>query len=112
MAVDEPKVVDFVSVDSKGKRAFLAISDHLDWLDGYEHQLILQEKLNAYLRFVESGELVERFPNTKGLPVVFDIRFMYEPDESGLRFLERAREVVVSAGFSLSYKTLGSPRLQ
>jgi hypothetical protein len=111
MAVDDPKIVDFVSVDSKGKRAFLTISDHLDWEDAYEHQLILQQKLNTYLRFVESGELVERFPDTKGLPVVFDIRFMYEPDESGSRFLERAREVVVSAGFSLSYKTLGSSQL-
>ena len=108
MAVDEPKIVDFVSVDSKGNRALLTISDHLDWEDGYEHQLILQQKMNTYLLFVESGELLERFPDTKGLPVV---RFMYEPDESGLRFLERAREVVVSAGFSLSYKTLGSSQL-
>jgi hypothetical protein len=111
MAVDDPKVVDFVSIDSKSERAFLTISDHLDWVDGYEHQLILQQKLNTYLAFVESGELVERFPDAKGLPVVFDIRFMYEPDESGFRFLERAREVVVSAGFSLKYKMLGSSEI-
>ena len=111
MAVDDSKVVDFVSIDSKRERAFLTISDHLDWVDGDEHQLILQRKLNAYLAFVESGELIERFPDAKGLPVVFDIRFMHEPDESGLRFLERAREVVVSAGFSLSFKTLGSSYL-
>jgi hypothetical protein len=111
MAVDDPKIVDFVSVDAKGTQAILTISDHLHREDGYEHQLILQQKLNTYLLFVESGELIERFPSTKGLPVVFDIRFMHEPDESGLRFLERASEVVVSVGFSFRYKTLASSQL-
>ena len=111
MAVDDSQVVDFVSVDSRTGRAFLTISDHSDWSDSIDPCAILQRKFNAYLAFAESGELINRFPKTKGLPIVIDVRFFHEPDAEGIEFLAHAREVIELAGYSLNYKTHGSPHL-
>jgi hypothetical protein len=104
MAVDDSTCIDIASVDPKLNHAVLTISDHLEWDESLEHQLTLQNKINAYLRFVESGEMVERLPRMSGLPVYFCIRFLHEPDHDGMIFLERAREVVESAGFHLTFK--------
>ncbi|WP_407059149.1 DUF6572 domain-containing protein [Ralstonia syzygii subsp. celebesensis] len=31
-----------------------------------EHLLLLQEKINCYLRFIESGEIYNSFPSAEG----------------------------------------------
>jgi len=79
----------------------LTISDHLDWSDSTTHQLLLQTKLNRYLAFVESGEILEKYPQVKDRAVVFKVVFKIRPDEEGRAFLARARKVVESAGFIL-----------
>jgi len=58
MTVEETNVVDLISTDRKTGDIILIISDHLDWSDSTGHQQILQAKFNAYLAFVESGEIL------------------------------------------------------
>jgi hypothetical protein len=65
---------------------------------------VLQRKLNAYLAFVESGEILERYPDAKGRPVVFEVVFKFRPDREGEKFLTRAKKVVESAGFGLRWE--------
>ena len=105
MAVDQMSVVDFVSRAKNGD-CELAISDHLEWGGDGCHLLVLQEKMNRYLAFVESGELYEKFPETRGEHVVIKIYFMHTPDEQGLRFLDLARGSIEGAGFGFEYKML------
>jgi hypothetical protein len=45
MAVDNPDVVDIISIDPSGG-VVLTISDHLDWIDSISHQSILQASLS------------------------------------------------------------------
>jgi len=104
MPVDDPKTIDIVSVNGDSGIALLIISDHLDWIDSLDHQLKLQTKLNAYLAFVESGEVFDRFPDALGKPIEIQVVFLCPPDEAGMSFLARAEEVIVSAGFSFSYQ--------
>lgn len=104
MPVDDFKTIDFASLNETKQVAVLTISDHLDWEDSHTHQLILQDKFNAYLRFTENGEMAERLPHLANLPVEFNVRFLYEPDKAGLAFLAKAAAVIESAGFSLTYK--------
>jgi hypothetical protein len=103
MAVDQPNTIDFVSTDPTN-RTVLTISDHLDWTDSLAHQLVLQSKFNAYLRFVESGELLEKFPKSLGRPIVFSVVLKYPPDQAGFVFLDKARGVIESAGFLFAFK--------
>ena len=103
MSVDQNDVVDVVSQAADGK-CVLTISDHLKWDGDRSHLLVLQEKLNRYLAFIESGELIEKLPRYNGVPVTIFICFKYPPDSTGERFLELARGAVEGAGFQFEYK--------
>ena len=100
MSVENEDVVDIISID-KANSVVLTISDHLDWSDTTEHQLLLQSKFNRYLAFVESGDLLERYPAGKGLRVKFRVVFKFKPDQTSLEFLAKAKQIIEEAGFSL-----------
>jgi len=102
LSVEQVDVVDIIGTDRKTGQVVLTISDHLDWSDSIAHQTILQEKLNKYLAFVESGEILERYPDARGRPVRFRVIFKYKPDGDGEIFLSKAQEVIEGAGFSLT----------
>lgn len=108
MSVDQLDVVDVVSIDKTG-HVVLTISDHLDWSNGVEHQTKLQAKFNRYLAFVESGEILERYPDAKNHPVAIKVVFKYKPDEQGWRFLARAKDFIEAAGFSLRHEVFAEP---
>jgi hypothetical protein len=63
MAVDETGVIDVASISASTGEMVLTITDHLDWTNTVERQTVLQNKFNAYLSFVDSGEVFERFPD-------------------------------------------------
>lgn len=75
------------------------------------HQAILQKKLNTYLAFIESGETLEHYPKAKDRPVTFKVVFRVPPDDSGGAFVERARQVIESAGFTLRREVFTGGRL-
>ena len=104
MTVEQLDVVDIISTDTKTGHVVLAISDHLDWSDSIQHQVTLQAKFNKYLAFIESGEILTRYPDARNRPVAIKVWFRCTPDEEGHRFLARAREVIEAAGFSLRYE--------
>ncbi|MBC6110685.1 DUF6572 domain-containing protein [Pedobacter fastidiosus] len=64
MSVIQVDKIDFIGIDGKTKKVALTISDHLDWDDEYYHLSVLQEKINAYLRFIESGEIYDVYPDS------------------------------------------------
>lgn len=104
MSVEQLDVVDIISIDRESESVILTISDHLDWSDGVHHQTVLESKLNKYLAFVESGELLQRYPKAKGRPVVFKVVFRFKPDRLGEAFLAKAKQVIESAGFNLRHE--------
>ena len=66
MSIVETKVVDIIAVPEwEPKNVILLITDHLKWGDKAqqgEHLLLLQEKINTYIAFIESGEILENYP--------------------------------------------------
>ena len=75
MSVEQTDVVDILGVDRETGHVVLTISDHLDWSDSVGRQTILQKKLNTYLTFVESGEILGQYPDAKDRPVAFRVVF-------------------------------------
>jgi hypothetical protein len=92
MAVDDPNSVDIMSIDPQGA-IILTIADHLDWNDSKAHQYTLQTKMNRYLEFIESGEILERHPDAGNRRIVIRVVTVAEPDADGRAFLERAQSV-------------------
>ena len=104
MSIEETDLVDIIGTERMTGNVVLTISDHLDWSDNSAHQLLLQSKLNRYLAFVESGEILQSYPNAKERPIVFSVVFKFPPDEAGRVFLARVRPIIESAGFSLRHE--------
>lgn len=103
MSVDQTNVIDVVSKDQKGT-IVLSISDHLDWDNTQQHLLVLQEKINTYLNFLDSGEIYEKYPDTKGHHIQIDIRFHYQPSIEALAFLAKAKPIVEKSGYSFHFE--------
>jgi hypothetical protein len=101
LSVEELDRVDVASIDRETGHVVLTISDHLDWHDSLGHQTTLQKKFNTYLAFVESGEILERYPMSKGRQVTFKVVFQHAPDADAEQFLRKAKEVIEAAGLSL-----------
>lgn len=105
MSVDQIRVVDAISIENATGNVVLTVSDHLEWdIDTNEHLLVLQEKLNTYLAFVESGEILESYPDAEGRDVVISIACKFPPNELARNFFDRAIAVVDGAGMKLRYE--------
>ena len=103
MSIEERKIVDILSLDSN-RDVVLTVSDHLEWTDTDEHQCLLQDKLNDYLAFVETGDLLQQYPKAARKQVLFRVVLKYKPDQAGRIFLERARDILEKAGFRFKYE--------
>jgi hypothetical protein len=104
MTIENLEVIDLFHIDASTSEAILTITDHLEWDAEHEHLFLLQNKLNSYLRFIESGELVESFPAAKGVSVIIELVCKYLPDSDSKVFLDKAATVVKDAGFIFRYR--------
>lgn len=100
MPVDNLKIIDFIS--EKDNKVVLTISDHLEWDDSNEHLYILQEKINAYLMAIESGQ-VDKYCSSPTQKIVISVALKYVPNETGLSFLARVNEFLSTAGYEFEY---------
>jgi hypothetical protein len=106
MTVEHADTVDAIGVDRGTGKVFLSITDHLPWKG--DHLLLLQEKLNSYLRFLESGEVYSSYPTATGRNFVIQVFLKHRPTDEGTLFLQRVSSVIESAGFELIYGPLST----
>ncbi|MDM9622631.1 DUF6572 domain-containing protein [Rhizobium sp. S96] len=105
MSIDQTEIIDFVSIEKSNGEVVLTISDHLPWEeDEEEHLLLLQEKINAYLRFIESGEMFRKVPRSEGRNIVIDVVMKFPLSPNAQIFLERAKAAVEEADFGLRWR--------
>ena len=74
MSITENKIIDFMGIDISTNEVKLFIADHLDWSDAKgDHMFMLQDKINEYLAFIESGELLQEYPKAKGKKAIIQV---------------------------------------
>jgi hypothetical protein len=105
MSVDQKDTVDFISTSPDGN-VMLTISDHLPWDKENEHLLALQDKLNSYLMFIESGEIFESYPTAKSKSIVIEVVMKYKPNKVALVFLTRSKETIENIDVQLRWRQL------
>ena len=104
MSVENSKVIDFIS--DKEDKIVLTISDHLEWDNDNEHIYLLQEKINAYLMAIESGQINKSYPLSINKKIVVSVALKYVPNEIGMSFLSKVNEVLLNAGYEFNYHIL------
>ena len=106
MTIEQTNVIDIIGHDKENNKLNLIISDHLEWDEENEKLLLLQEKINSYLAFLESEEILEHYPNSKYEAYVIKIVSKYKPNEEAEKFLNLAKETIIEAGFNLKWEPL------
>lgn len=96
MSVEDLKTIDCIGIPIEAPyEVTLGISDHLGWGPFDEHLYMLQEKINTYLRFIESEEIYQSFPpavhTTKKAIEIF---FEYEPPSQAVLFLNHGTNIL------------------
>ena len=103
MSVNQTDTIDVISTTPDGK-VVLTISDHHSWDETWHFQL-LQDKINAYLQFIESGQIFEDYPSAVGKELIIETVMKFEPSDEGTTFLEKAKGVIVSTPFHRQIQT-------
>lgn len=109
MSIEQVNTVDAIGVDKSTGEVVMTIADHLPWNKDepeteHEHMLLLQEKINAYLGFVESGEILKSYPVSQGKKVRIEVIGKYQLSTHAEKFFSRARGIVQDAGVKLDFK--------
>lgn len=102
MSVLDRKIIDFGHVDDD--KITLCISDHIPWNDEImsAHLNVLQDKINDYLDFIDSGQIYEQFGN-KGKKPNIKVIFCYEPVKESVEFLEKSKSILKENGCELEW---------
>jgi hypothetical protein len=104
MSIDQTDTIDAISTSAEGK-IILTISDHYPWSDDWHLQL-LQNKINAYLQFIESGQIFDNYPNAARRDLIIETVIKFEPTVSATLFLEKAKKVITKAGIGFQWRLL------
>lgn len=97
---------DSISLDATGEACVLTCVAYEVWDEA--RLFATQERMNACLQFIESGDIYLAHPGARGHEFVIDLRSIYRPDAATFRFLEQAQAILEEAGHGLRYGPLGS----
>jgi hypothetical protein len=107
MSLDKLDVVDAVGTEKNSDTVVLNLLDEWDWDDERGHLFALQDKLNAYLAFVETGQIYEDYPTAAGKSLRIDIISRYPVPEAALAFLAKAATVASQLCISITQRHIG-----
>ncbi|VVE51592.1 hypothetical protein PMO31116_04693 [Pandoraea morbifera] len=99
MAVADSTSIDAIGLCKDTGSVILTILDSLPW--DQTHLKLLEEKLNAYLGFVESGEIYSVYPDAKGRRISISLVARFRPNADAESFIEHARSVAAMYGAEL-----------
>jgi hypothetical protein len=105
MSIEQTKVIDAIGINNATDNVVLTISDHIDWSEEQtdNHLFLLQEKLNSYLSFIESGEIIDVYPNAKNRKVTIDIVCKYPLSKQAQEFYQEVEKIIKNAGIEFKY---------
>jgi hypothetical protein len=92
MSVVDENTLDGIGISKEGENLILLITDHLDWTNEYEHLILLQNKINAYINFLETEQYKEVYPKKQFGLYCIEIHFKYEMTLNCSKFIDRVNE--------------------
>lgn len=75
MAITETNQIDSLGISKDKTSLALLLTDHLDWENEKEHLLLLQDKINAYIGFIQDKQYESIYPDCQFSNYIIDIRF-------------------------------------
>jgi len=94
MSVVDTDSIDAIGIDKEAKRVFLTIIDPLVWDSENVHLFTLQEKINTYLHFIESGELTTAMPDAEGFDIAIELILKHIPTDEAITFFDNTMQIL------------------
>src|SRR6185436_14404941 len=85
--VQNPKMVDLISVVPESQKVVLVMIERRPWGAVPEQFSQIEEKINRYLGYVLDGFLVQQYPQYEGRPVVLRLDCAEAPHGEAARFV-------------------------
>lgn len=104
MSVENTQIIDLIGIDNSSDECVLTISDHLEWSLENNHILLLQEKINTYLSFIESGEILDSYPQAKNKAIRIELVLKYHPKD--FSFLNMMKSEILKIGYGFKVENL------
>jgi hypothetical protein len=104
VGIDNPNVIDAISTSQDGTRFTLTLFDAEDWSDDAKHLFALQAKLNTYFDFIQSGQLIDQYPDAVGKRLLINVVFRIPPIEKATGLLEKADALAPQLGANIGYQ--------
>jgi hypothetical protein len=73
VSLDNTGVVDAIGLEAPTDTIVLTVLDSWEWGDEQLHLKSLQEKLNSYFAFIESGQIYDDYPSARGKSLRIDV---------------------------------------
>ena len=77
MSIVDNKTVDGIALTDDNNGIILLIADHMDWRDEYQHLVMLQEKINVYITFLEQKQYEDIYKGENITYGIIEIHFLY-----------------------------------
>lgn len=106
MSVEQTNTIDFMGIDKSSNTPVLTISDHLDWSDPHQHLSTLQEKINTYLSYIESGEILELYPEAENKRCLIRITSKHNIPEEAVSFVNQVKEMLKETNIDIEQVTM------
>jgi hypothetical protein len=106
VSVEQQDVVDFIGDDPKSGRVVLTVSDHLPWEDLEQHLKALENKIAAYVRFVQGGRLLETRPAAAGKAIEIEVLLRYPPTAAAIKSLDKSQAELSKLGIAFCHRML------
>ena len=93
--IENTDTIDGLAYEQETSILILLLADGMDWSDMNRHLLLLQEKLNTYIWYIDSRQYEEK--NTDVKKIEIRVSFLFQEPEICHKLLERAKLVFLNA---------------
>lgn len=83
--IEKTDVIDALAASDDGSALIMVILDGMDWHDEHRHLILLQEKINNYIAYIESKQYTERYPSVTAIEI--NVKFLFKETENCNAFL-------------------------
>src|SRR6185436_19218630 len=99
--VENPKVVDLISVDPASDKVVLTMIERRPWGAGPQQFQQIEEKINRYMGYALYGFLAEHHPEYEGKRVQIRLECAEEPHGDAVLFVKAAARAASDHGLEL-----------
>lgn len=90
--VEKTNVLDAIAYDEKNSKLIMLLSDGMDWHDEPRHLLLLRDKINHYIAYIESKQYLESYSNIEQIEI--QIRFLFKETDNCKKFLREVTKII------------------